>query len=162
MTLHHYEEVAMPAVRRSLRALALCAATVVLSTALPATAVAEQGEGWARHSKVGWIEGWYQIKPKRDYRGVAYPYWTDTHKQCVVVERKLAGDDGYWTDSFVGVEGSSADSRAGCARFDWSITNDTAVANTVAIRLRVRSGPNAPGSLVNLCDTKTECLAMRE
>lgn len=145
----------MPVVRRSLRALALCAASVVLSTALPATAAAEQGDGWARHPKVGYIEGWYlpvdgrDDTSDRDYRGNAYPYLD----QCVVAERKLRS--GGWTDSFV-------DQGGDCGIvLHWSITNDTAVANTVAIRLRVLRGVNAPGSFVNLCNTKAQCLAMR-
>lgn len=103
------------------------------------------------NAKVGTIVGAYARAPQRDYGGYAYP--AEDVGQCVVVERKTAS--GSWTSS--GVTTGSPDR---CNLYAWGIAVDAAVSDTVAIRLRVSSGPNAPNSYVNLCSSKTECLAM--
>ena len=100
--------------------------------------------------KVGAISAYYRAAPRRDYEGAAT---ASRSTQCVIVERKAGTTT--WTDGYV-------NNAIGCGTgfYWWSITNDAAVSNTTAIRLRVYSGPNAPKSFVNICNTKSQCLAM--
>ena len=105
------------------------------------------------HYKVGCIRGEYQAASEggnRDYVGA----FSAAANRCVVIERKLSS--GAWTSGFVEPDPYS------CRTYDWGwvIDNDAAVSHTVAIRLRVYSGTSV-GSYINLCNTKSQCLAMR-
>ena len=83
----------------------------------------------AHHWKVGEISCAYQISPVRDYFG----YKRSQTSHCSSVQRKTAS--GQWT-------GAKILNSAVCGNTSsrWSIVDDAAVADTVAIRLLVYSG----------------------
>ena len=133
--------------RLHLRTVLALIAVVLTSGVMMAPSASAKEVG---HLKVGHLEGWYSPAPDRWYAGLGQ---SASNSQCVKVERKSSTIG--WTTTHV-----DQTSRCGGYAFSWDISNEGGVQTTVAIWVRVASGAYA-GSLVNIRNTKSECLAMR-
>lgn len=125
----------------------LCALSFVIAPAAHAESICDS------KGKVGCMTaGYYPVSHPnhpRTYRGLSR---AQLPGQCVHVERKSGTG---WTQVEFGWEYCST-----TGIHQWSIQSPLAVSATQAIRLRVATGSNV-GSFVNICNTKTQCLAMR-